>query len=571
MKDRTIFWVIVFLALAALFIVHPFTLINGDEGIYVQYASLLESGKIPIADYEARTPILLFLINFFTIIFGPSILVFRLPVIITTALSAGFLFLLGKELFSRKVGAIAGFLYGLNPYVLWSDSVIKSEMLTILFTILSALFLAKALKRQNWYWYSLSGLWAGLALLERHSGAAFFFASACIVIARAYQKTDLTLLQKAREVFKKGLFITTGVLVGFLPGFLWIASRDLSRALEFWFGISARILGLSIPNSLATSFGVLSYPVFREWGLTLVEDMAVQAWVLFVGLFIFILVGIQVLFKKSLLRTVSFFLVLILFGGAFMEHSLGVFFTQGNFHPFVFLSALLLSVPLFFVVYIRFVQNELIALHIRQYCQQILFLVFWFLGLVIIYSFWNPSYLREFIAPAALVSALIVSAVPFASFKRYEKIVVLVSIVGLYGTSLAWFTNPFTGGWLWRQETMNSTAEYIKIHTQPQEEVFSANPLPLMLADRRVFRDISSYSIISVARADEKWGTYPSPAELLAQLKAQPPRYAIIDERMKKHIFTPFPVFRDFVVEEYKQVASYGEKKDRTEIWQRKK
>ncbi|TSC69117.1 MAG: hypothetical protein G01um101470_1077, partial [Parcubacteria group bacterium Gr01-1014_70] len=132
MTDNRMFWIVSAVAFCMLILIYPFTMVGGDEGRFVQDALRIGKGEIPIADYGTRAPILSFFIYSFTELFGRSLFVFRLPVILFSAVTAGFLFLLGKELFSRNTGLLASLIYASLPTTLWHNVVIKSEALEIL-------------------------------------------------------------------------------------------------------------------------------------------------------------------------------------------------------------------------------------------------------------------------------------------------------------------------------------------------------------------------------------------------------------------------------------------------------
>ena len=94
LNDWHIFFLVSILAFFLLLTVYPFTMVGGDEGRFVQDALRIGRGEIPIADYGTRAPILSFFVNLSTALFGRSLFIFRLPVLLFSSLTAGFIFLL---------------------------------------------------------------------------------------------------------------------------------------------------------------------------------------------------------------------------------------------------------------------------------------------------------------------------------------------------------------------------------------------------------------------------------------------------------------------------------------------
>ena len=124
--------------------------------------------------------------------------------------------------------------------------------------------------------------------------------------------------------------------------------------------------------------------------------------------------------------------------------------------------------------------------------------------------------------------------------------------------------------WWWWQETIINTSAFLKEHTVPGDLIFTANPLPVILAERRTVADITSYAMVFAKDANSAHGTFPSPREVLNLLEANPPRYTLVDGRMESHFFRTYPFFEDFVNKNYKKVATFGtgHRRDWTEVWE---
>lgn len=568
MRDSFIFLGIVFFAVVAYFVVYHFTLASADEGYYVLDALKWGQYGIPIAGYSSRAPMLLWLLRVSVDTFGPSLFVFRLPIMLVSSISAGFLFLLGSRLFSRKAGIVAGFLYAANPYILWNGQQIKTEVLLILFVIISALFLEMGFKKKRWYFFIFAGMFMGFAYVERHSAVAFMAAGVFAILYRAYQEDTKIFF----SILKNCTLLAAGAIIGFGPFFIWVASHNIARAVDFWFGIAADVVKLRevrylTPDPLASRAGLFSAEMIRAWGLVFVEKIAAQAWFLLGGFIIFVVSVISLYVpKRPLVRRFLAISAVLIFSGALFFHS-GLIFLHGTFRPYVFLFMTIFT-SLFVYVFLQFAAfKQQFQTRLRTYKNEISVIVFWIAMLIIAYSFWTPGYIRELIPPLTLATALLVTLFPWREVPKLFAAMGVVSIVGLYGTSMAWYQNPLTGGWSWTRESVDSAAVFLSNHTKPDEAVFTANPLPVLIARRDVFLDLYAPDIPLAPGFDQRFGTSPTPHEFYVALYAHPPHYAVVDSRMKGYFFKPYPVFEEFITTHYSFVKGFGEGSEEIQIW----
>ncbi|MEK7576121.1 MAG: glycosyltransferase family 39 protein [Patescibacteria group bacterium] len=564
-SDTQIFIACFCVAITLSILAFPHTLVGGDEGRYVLDAMRFGRGEIPVADWSTRTPILLALIFVFTKILGASLFVFRLPILILSALSAGALFLLGKELFNKKIGLLASMLFAFNPYTLWAGQIIKSEIMTIFFSILSVLFLVRGLRLEKNYLIFLSGLLIGLGFIERLSILAMCVVATSVIIICT---------RSAKKAFSRVFIFGVGGLIGFLPIFLWISYHNFSRAFDLWFGFAVQIIseerrGYS-PNAAPTYD---TYQLLRAWALAFVEDLAVEGWALFSGFVVFLLGAVQVFIsdKKHTVRLLILLAIVGTFSGALIGHA-GLIYHKGFFRPYVFLFMAIFSIALILLFIHLVIIKNLFTDNFKNFKKEIAAILIWIASYIIAYTFWRPGYIREFIPPMTLGVALVFYSLPWGQCKsRTASFTVIIGLVcGLYGTSVAWYADPRTGGWWWTHETINDAASFIHDHTKDDEKVFTANALPVVIAKRRVFSDLNSYSMLFAVTDNDHWASFPSPNEVLAELHKNPPSYVIVDNRMKRDLYKPHPAFEKFVAENYRQVISYGSGLGKTDIWEKK-
>ncbi|MDA1334863.1 MAG: glycosyltransferase family 39 protein [bacterium] len=562
-----IFVSLVLFSFVALSAVYPLTLVGGDDGRFVQDALRIGRGEVPIADYSTRAPILSWALNFVTELFGRSIYVFHIPVMISTALTAGVIFLLGKELFSRTIGIFASLLYSLVPFVLWNAHVIKTEPLTILFVSLSALFLLRAMKGNSQVLFILSGICMGLAYIERQSAIAFMLASCLLVVWDVFSNK-----KKAVLIVSRGSLLLFGVIVGFLPVYAYVASVNTSAANQYWLSPFVVQQTLDVKGPQDMSLFETAKRFSRDWAIAFTEQLAIEGGILFASFVLFFL-GItqHVLYKKRTAELFGTGLVGLLLGGAFLLHTYRVV-AGGSFRPYVFLFLGVITVAFWIGAYFYGVRTRSIQHFIERHSYIIPFTFIWIGSLIIAYSFFIPGYIREMSPPLILLSTAVLWSL-FGGFSRLNaKIVGALVFIFFWSVSFFWYQDPPVGGWWWTHKTINETAEYIKNNTQPEDEVMAANVLPVILAYRHVPNDMNPYSIKFAQNENERRGTFLSPREYLSLLEARPPKYAIVDGRMRAQYFEPYPMFQDFVATNYEHVETYGEGRSKRiiEIWERR-
>ncbi len=130
-------------------------LINlGSKSLWLDEAWSLEFAKQPILDILLntweRTPPLYYLLSSFWIkIFGDSELSLRFPSFLFSVLSACVFYLLGKEIFNKKVATLGLLFYSLSSYQIWFAQMNRTYSMFVLASLLSFLFFVKLLKNQN--------------------------------------------------------------------------------------------------------------------------------------------------------------------------------------------------------------------------------------------------------------------------------------------------------------------------------------------------------------------------------------------------------------------------------------
>jgi|GEM_PF-4005067 len=562
LSDIQVALLLSFVAFVALILVFPFTMVGGDEGRFVQDALRIGRGEVPIADYTTRAPILSWFINFVATLFGRSIFIFRIPTLVFSALCTGMLYILGREFFTRNIVVIGALLHALVPYTLWNSHFIKTESLTILMAMLALDAAIRGTRGSRW-WFVLSGAALGVGYIERQSILAMAMTIGLFLLITFWRKR-----YSIRHSIETVGVLGAGFLAGFLPVFIYTAVHHWDRAVTYWLDL---FIVFSTQAAKAEISGATFswYSFIRDWLLTFIEGVAIQGGLLFVGLIGFLIVSARLFFRnKKYIRDIVVYGVLAVLVGSFVIHTLTIV-ASGGFRHLVFLSLLVVALVAFGLLWrvIRASQTE----ERDRFGIEVILL--WMIGLFVAYSFFAPGYPREFIPAIALGAGYVLSLIDWRRESRTIKTLYILVGIGFWLVSFAWFYDPKVGGWWWTQDTINSTASFISQHTAPEEKVFAANSLPVMIANRRTVADLTSYAIHFASNADDHRGTFPSPNELFSMLEANPPRYVIVDGRMERHIYAHYPMFQVFVEKHYIPVAFFGQagKRERTEIWEYRK
>ncbi len=196
--------------------------IQGDEGNFFETARFIANGKYTesifgfgVYSYPVFSS---FIQGAIMRIFGKDIWGWRFASVIPALLSVVPLYLLGKEVFNRRVGIISSLIYISSPYYLAFARLGYNNSQAILFVILCVWFFYLGLKRKSLFYLFLTGMASGLGFLTYSSGKL-----GAVII------TILFGIFFILKIFRKGTrrFLLVGILV-FVIGYTLIALPHLS-------------------------------------------------------------------------------------------------------------------------------------------------------------------------------------------------------------------------------------------------------------------------------------------------------------------------------------------------------
>ena len=178
-KRSLCFIFILALAVRLAFVLFFPSLYAPDTGSYEVIAQSLIKGdgfsSPPGVPSVTRAPVYpLFLAGVY-FLFGPSHIAVKLIQALLGAIGCIIICSIGREIFNRKVGLWSGVAMALYPPLISTAGFILSEELNIFLLAISILFLTRAIKKHQVGWYTLSGIFMGLATLCRSATLLFPF------------------------------------------------------------------------------------------------------------------------------------------------------------------------------------------------------------------------------------------------------------------------------------------------------------------------------------------------------------------------------------------------------------
>ncbi len=203
----TIFW-----------IYRLFVLLNSPYDLYLDEAYYFNWAKHLDFGYYSKPPMLSWLIYLTTSIFGDGEVAIKIGSMLVYPITTFVVYLIGKELFDKKVALYSALIFFTLPSVWMSSMIISTDVVLLLFWSLALLFFLKALyhdRASDWIW---AGVFSGFGLMSKYN-FIFFLISVLLLLA---------LVPKFRKHFQnRNLYITIVIaFVIFLPNLIWNYNND---------------------------------------------------------------------------------------------------------------------------------------------------------------------------------------------------------------------------------------------------------------------------------------------------------------------------------------------------------
>jgi tetratricopeptide (TPR) repeat protein len=221
-----------------------------DTKFYDSWARRIAAGDWVGHDVFFMGPLYPYFLGLVYKIFGPSLLAAKLVQSLVGALTAGVVYLLGREVFGAAVGVVAGLLAALYIPFIFTDTLILLPVLATLLNALMLYFLCRGLTRTRRGDFLVAGIFAGLSAAGNASILAF--APLALGFIMVYGRSPLG------ERARRALLVAAGIAVVVVP----ITIRNLAvgrdfvpltsnAGINFFIGNSARATGAYVkPDGL---------------------------------------------------------------------------------------------------------------------------------------------------------------------------------------------------------------------------------------------------------------------------------------------------------------------------------
>ncbi|MCB0656819.1 MAG: glycosyltransferase family 39 protein [Saprospiraceae bacterium] len=207
-----------------------------DEGSYLYFGKMLLQGGTPYVDfYEIKPPGIFYSYALIVALFGTSVYGAHLALLIIKILSAGFIYLIGKKYLNPSFAWIAVacyVLFSLNPFL--QDLALVSEHLTVLCLLGGIWSLHRAVDRNAWIWWALSGFLLAWGVLIKQTGIFYYLPVMAIVVGEMRARNQQ--FPFGGIAWLLGTSLVTGLLVlgvmglqGSIPqAYHWLVERPLA-------------------------------------------------------------------------------------------------------------------------------------------------------------------------------------------------------------------------------------------------------------------------------------------------------------------------------------------------------
>ena len=144
-------------------------------------------------------------------------IMFKLPLWIVNPILASLslivIYILGRELYNKRIGIYASILAFFSPFLLFCNGTFESETPALFFILLFILFFSSMLKKDKKRYPVLSGLSLGAAFITRPYSALFVSLPFIIYLGYLFFK-------RKKDIFQKAYLFSCGFVI-FLLFFLW--------------------------------------------------------------------------------------------------------------------------------------------------------------------------------------------------------------------------------------------------------------------------------------------------------------------------------------------------------------
>jgi hypothetical protein len=206
----------------------------GDEAHY------WECGRSLDWNHYGKGPGAAFVIRVFTVLLGDHVWALRLPAVLLSAGTGWLIFLLGRKLYSDRVGLVAVVAASLMPLFAIGSILMTIDPLSVFFWAAAALSFWEGVQLGKKRFWILTGLWIGLGFQAKYTNAAELISFALFMLVVPSKRK---LLFSGKMLLLLGTFVVLALPIVFWNAFYgWITAMhvfeggDLNRGFQLNWG-----------------------------------------------------------------------------------------------------------------------------------------------------------------------------------------------------------------------------------------------------------------------------------------------------------------------------------------------
>lgn len=194
--------------------------INRDTGLYLYDAVKLSNGGVPIVDYHSRSPLFHWILAKSLAFGADPLLTARGLMIATSCLLGAAVYWLTRVVHSREGGLFASALFVLSPLTVVWGTWLKTEQVAVLLLLVALAILVPRLDDETIYApYAAIGVLLGTAFLVRRTALVYAISIGLAILYYRWYRSDRSLLAE----IARGGFMAAAMVVTVTLGYALVA------------------------------------------------------------------------------------------------------------------------------------------------------------------------------------------------------------------------------------------------------------------------------------------------------------------------------------------------------------
>ena len=531
-----------------------------DSSILLYQAKLALQGATMFSQIRVENPFYVYLLALMLPLFGAQIWIFKILSGISSLVIAGFVYLIGKELFGKRIGLLSLSLYLLVPVVAIFDvqgtyrTVFQVPVVASVFLILLGLRSGRRIP------LIAGGLLTGISVWL-YAGS-LFYGLLLLTTPFVYGITPF------RKKAKTSLSVLAGLLIGFGLGIpiLILLGSNLGLIVSGWLpSITTFAGGSGGGGSRFSNLGSFIYYLSYMIRYVYVET---RDWIPLISLGLLYMVALivsairiasppkRVLLISALITTLGLYFLAAIIGINLPPHGeFGLFDV-----PSSFAAVLLLEILIFVPLLVAF--NKLFTIQLDNNHKFMMIWIAWLLILLASFQVPHGFYFQFFAAPLCVMGGYVIQVLfQHGSFtigkSRSLVAVILVIFVVLAGVlGGITFVNSNINEWSLSAQQVSGVGTYLSTHSNASDYVFTAAPIYALAANRPNAGNMDNYFYF-VNSGTTSINYSQTISEIYTLMQNGKVKYVILDPAGRTQTFLEhYPLIQTFFEDNYGQVAT---------------